>query len=347
MQFWYSRSSTLFCLVGLQRGVTAVIDLATYLRRMRFWYLLLCLVLCGNPDAYTAQTFPQTEGNSTVLLASDSEGDSTWDFRYTQLDPQDAWWAPLSRSSIPATCSDSKIKDPCDGEWTSRMEMRILPHHEQEERRVLSEVWWVLDGLPRKRGSILDLDGLLRQPKRSSQEQQCKAPIQAQPLERKRCREGFRRQRERCWQRIQHKGQQWKKCLLALCLYANVQHYGAMAYLGLRAISASSCDSYSAAAAGQSVYTGFGTGAQKSVSRDSIDPTGPSGGHGKGRKLWHSPDYQRPPHCDISPGTRQEGTPGGSRCQSQVEGILDEALAGELACMGVSTGLLQIEYGQA
>ena len=327
--------------------VTAVIDLATYPRRMQFWYLLLCFVSCGNPDAYTAQTFPQAESYSKVLLASDSNRESPWDIRYSQLDSQDFGWTSLSRPCILATGSNRKVKDSCDGVWTSRMEMRALPHYEQEECRVLPEVWWVLDGMSRRRKPIVDLDGLLRQPKLSASKQQCKASFQAQPLKRKGGGKRPRCQREGCWQGIQRKRQHWEKCLFALCLCANVQHYGAVAYLGLRAISTSSCDSHSSAATGQSIYTGFGFGSQESISRVCLDPTGPSGGHGKGRELWQSPDYQRPPRCDISPGTGQERTPGGSRCKSQVEGILDEAPAGEPACMGVSIGLLQNEHGQA
>lgn len=75
----------LVCWWVLHRVVTAVIYLATYLRRMQFWYFLLCLVLSGNPDAYTAQTSPQAASNSKVFLASDPKRDSTRDFCPTFL----------------------------------------------------------------------------------------------------------------------------------------------------------------------------------------------------------------------------------------------------------------------
>ena len=204
--------------------VTAVIDLATYLRRMQFWYLLLCLVLCRSPDAYTAQTFPQAESYSKVLLASDSNGKSTWDICYSQLDSQDFGWTPLSRPGIPTACSNRKVKGSCDGICTPRMEVHALPHHEQEECGILPEMWWVLDGMSRRGKPIVDLDGLLRQPQPSTPKQQCKASFQAQPLKRKGGWERSRCQGEGCWQRFQRKGQHWEKCLLALCLSADVQH---------------------------------------------------------------------------------------------------------------------------
>lgn len=159
--------------------------------------------------------------------------------------------------------------------------MRALPHHEQEERRVLPEVWRVLDGVSRRRKPILDLDGLLRQPEFSPSEQQCKATHQAQQLERKGSWERSKCQGKECWQRIQHQGQQWEKFLFALCLCANVQCYDALAHLGLRAIPTSSIDSYCAAATGQPIHSGIGLGAQKSVSREFVDSFGDSGGHGR------------------------------------------------------------------
>ena len=195
---------------------------------------------------------------------------------------------------------------------------------------------------------IVDLDGLLRQPKLSASKQQCKASFQAQPLKRKGGGEKTQVPKGRVLgKESSAKGNTGKNASSPFAYVPTSNTMAPWPILDFEQFQQAPATPHSSAATGQSIYTGFGFGSQESISRVCLDPTGPSGGHGKGRELWQSPDYQRPPRCDISPGTGQERTPGGSRCKSQVEGILDEAPAGEPACMGVSIGLLQNEHGQA
>ena len=286
------------------------------------------LAVLSNDNCYLETDFEKEEGRCAISLVEAPYWSSATYGCGAQEYPSNPIQPSFARRTLLAEDPESDL----NGTQSPGLEVWNLPHHEQEECRVLPKMRRLLDGVLRRSAPMELVNGSGAQISKTTQ-QQCSPQIQRQ-----RCGKGSRQGPQQRYR--------WESRSITLfqfiCAYTG--SIDTVALHGLREVPTGT--GTSSLAAIQPIDTRIGSCTPEGVPRKLSPSSISSRCNGASRELRDASDHERSARSNVLSWTCPQGTSRGQRGQIQVEKQLDETSAREYPGMGSATGYLSKEHGQ-